>query len=434
MDTHIPEATYPITFRKDIARTLGEHLEQQKSVELVGMKRVGINNFLRFFLFHEKIKQEYLPLDGKHFFILIDLNDLIERELFPFWRLAFKRIADAVEASSFDEEIKKKISSLFLASIQSGDLFLTYDGVRDALALLARNNIYPTVFLTRFDRLSHAATPEFFNNLQSLKDATQHRLSYVFTSYRELDRLMPDVFHRKDLSLFSQVVYMTPMDEKDSRTILETMEKHYKVTLEASLADEVIRLAGGHVQYIQLELLILSELKTKISVDELQELLLNDERITLQSEELWESLSEYEKGTLMKVLNGEKIEREDKANAKYVWDVGFLQGKAPKDSLFSPLLAAYLQKQEKKEKEPSASAIEFSKKEHILFTYLEQHINEICEREDIVDIVWPEYKEYGVSDWSIDRLVARVRGKLKKRNSPYEIITVRTRGYKLSTK
>jgi len=40
--------------------------------------------------------------------------------------------------------------------------------------------------------------------------------------------------------------------------------------------------------------------------------------------------------------------------------------------------------------------------------------------------------EFGVSDWAIDRLVARVRVKLPQQNSPYEIVTVRTRGYKLS--
>lgn len=433
MQSALAETTYPISFRSKDATTLGTHLQQQKSVELVGMKRVGINNFLRFFLFHQGIKQAYLPQDGKHFFILIDLNDLIEREIFPFWRLAFKRVADAVEASDFSEEIKKKIANLFLMSIQSGDLFLTYDGVREALVLLARENIYPTLFLTRFDRLSEAVTPEFFNNLQSLKDATQHKLTYVFTSYRELDALMPEVFHRKDLSLFSHVIYMQPAEKEDSKVILQTMQKQYNIQLSSAIAEAIVRLSGGHVQYLQLSALILSEtepkahqpLAEKVTAENLEQLLLADERMTLQSEELWESLSEEEKNVLQKVANGEKISDSEKTAAKYLWDTGFLP-------FFSPLFKDYLEKREKKEKEPAG--IEFSKKEHVLFKYLEEHANEICEREDIVDIVWPEYKEYGVSDWSIDRLVARVRGKLKKQSAPYEIVTVRTRGYKLATK
>lgn len=432
MHSTATEITYPLTFREAAAKTLGEDLEQQKSVELVGMKRVGINNFLRFFLFHEDIQKKYLPHDGKRFFILIDLNDLIERELFPFWRLTFKRIADAVEVSTLHEEVKKKIANLFLASIQSGDLFLTYDGVREALALLAKENMYPTIFLTRFDRLVEAATPEFFNNLQSLKDAAQHKLSYVFTSFRELDALMPNVFHRKDLSLFSRVVYITPTNPEDSMTILQTMGKQYKVTIAQDLADKIITLSGGHVQYIQLALLILSEKKASVPAEDIEAMLLADERVTLQSEELWESLQENEQKVLLRVFSQEKITREDREVAKYLWDTGFLVEKDDTHHIFSLLFLAYLEKQGKQEKD--TNSIEFSKKEHMLFSYLMKFPNEICEREDIVDVVWPEYKEYGVSDWSIDRLVARVRSKLKKQQAPYEIITIRTRGYKLATK
>lgn len=425
MDNTIAEIGYPLDFRNDIAAALGEHLQQQQSVELVGMKRVGINNFLRFFLFHEGIKTKYMPQNGKHFFIFIDLNDLIERELFPFWRLTFKRITDTVAASDLSEEIKNKISGFFSAAIQSGDLFLTYDGVREALTLLARQNIYPTLFLSRFDRLSEAATSDFFNNLESLKEATQDKLSYVFTSYRELDALMPNVFNRKNLALFSHIVYMRPTDKKDSEVILATMEEHYGFTLSQDMVEEVLRLAGGHVQYIQLALLILSEAKVKATPTTLQDILLADERITLQSEELWESLQDIEKEVLTKELEVQKLTEEDKKNAKYLWDTGFLPS-------FSPLFAEYVKKNDKKEN--GTTGVEFSKKEHLLFKFLEEHANEICEREDIVDRVWPEYKEYGVSDWSVDRLVARVRSKLKKQNSPYEMVTVRTRGYKLVTK
>jgi len=45
--------------------------------------------------------------------------------------------------------------------------------------------------------------------------------------------------------------------------------------------------------------------------------------------------------------------------------------------------------------------------------------------------VWPEVEGLGVSDWAIDRLVARVRSKLKKQKSKVRIVTVKTRGYKL---
>lgn len=430
MDTQVIEAQYPFSFRKDIAKTLGEHLQHQHSVELVGMKRVGINNFLRFFLFHEGIKKEYMPQDGKHFFILVDLNDLIEREMFPFWRLTFKRIVDAVEGSLMKDEIKKKISDLFVACIQSGDLFLTYDGVREALNLLVRENIYPTLFLTRFDRLKDAVTPEFFNNLQALKDATHQKLSYVFTSYRELDTLVPSVFHRKELSLFSNIMYMPPATVEDSKIVLETIKERYSMQLPETMEKDVIAISGGHVQYLQLSLLVLHEHGKKLPpTSDLEKLLLADERITLQSEELWESLSEVEKTVLLAIAEKKPIAKEEKEQARYLWDTGFVAEQGKGTEIFSSLFQAFALQQIKRN--DKGNSVEFSKKEHLLFQYLEEHLNDICEREVIVDVVWPEYKEYGVSDWSIDRLVARVRGKLRKQKSMYEIVTIRTRGYKL---
>lgn len=431
MDTQVTEVKYPFSFRKDIAKMLGEHLLHQHSVELVGMKRVGINNFLRFFLFHEGIKKAYVPQDGNHFFILVDLNDLIEREMFPFWRLTFKRIVDAVEGSTLSDDVKKKISNIFVACIQSGDLFLTYDGVREALTLLVKENLYPTLFLTRFDRLKDAVTPEFFNNLQALKDATHQKLSYVFTSYRELDALVPVVFHRKELSLFSNIMYIPPATAEDSQVVLETIKERYTMHLPATLENAVVEVSGGHVQYLQLSLLIIHEHgdSLPVSKNELEKVLLADERITLQSEELWESLSETEKAVLIAIAEKETVTKEDKEQAAYLWNTGFVKEDKQEIQIFSTLFTSFVLQQVKRENK--GTSIEFSKKEHMLFQYLEEHLNDICEREAIVDVVWPEYKEYGVSDWSIDRLVARVRGKLKKQKSMYEIITIRTRGYKL---
>ena len=190
---------------------------------------------------------------------------------------------------------------------------------------------------------------------------------------------------------------------------------------------------NGNVQYLQLSLIILSEKKNSEikSKEELFKVLCRDERITLQSEELWESLSKDEKKILLKIANQEKITQEDREKNSYLWDTGLIKDEAGHSILFSPLFAVYIESIEKDEIKNNA-LMHLTRKEHLLFTLLESHIDNICEREEIIEAVWPEYKEFGISDWAIDRLVARVRVKLKQQNSPYEIITVRTRGYKLS--
>ena len=132
------------------------------------------------------------------------------------------------------------------------------------------------------------------------------------------------------------------------------------------------------------------------------------------------------------LLMDSNLESEVKEKAKYLWDTGFvhtLDNKTVK--IFSPLFGSYVSQVEHEEKRKRKSA-HLTRKENLLFTLLKSQLGEICEREKIIDVVWPESSEFGVSDWAIDRLIARVRVKLREQDNPYEIQTVRTRGYKLT--
>lgn len=430
MESPIIETGYPLTFRQDDARKLGAHLKDRHSVMLIGIRRVGISNFLRFFLYHKDIAKTYINDGNKHLFISVDLNDLVERELFPFWILTLKRITDAVEKSELEKKVQKRIESLFLDSMQSQDLFLTIDSVRRALVELVNHGILPTLFFIRFDRIKDAATPVFVDNLEGLKDATHHKLSYVFTSYRDLHGLAPHAFVKTALPIFSHNIYIRPGGRNDMETIFKSYNNRYDLKLTTGQKDALYDIVDGYVQYLQLAIIALHEGKiTKESKDAMFNSLLADERISLQSEELWETLSDEEQRVLMNIVQGAKISKEETKKTNYLWETGFVIQSGNKLQLFSPLFADYVAKRE--DIATKNHFVEFTKKEHALFSFLKEHVNEICEREAIIEAVWPEVESLGVSDWAIDRLVARVRGKLKEQKSAYEIQTIKTRGYKL---
>lgn len=427
MENTYIESQYPINFRQQDAQKLGEHLRHRHSVELIGMRRVGISNFLRFFLYHENIVEKYINHREKHLFIPVDLNDLIEREIFPFWRLTLKRVADAVEHIPLPTANKKRISSLFVSSIQSDDLFLTVDAIRHSLMEMVKIGILPTIFFIRFDRLKDAVTLEFFNNLQGLKEATGHKLSFVFTSFRSLFQLSPSVFKKQLLSVFAHPQYIKPAEEKDIKIIFQTFSKKYKLSLDKKISKQIFNLSGGYIQYLQLLLIILYEKikNQKLPKNHLIEKIIRDERINLQSEELYESLTADEQTVLQNMVHKQQISKLDRIKASYLWDSGFIRNES---YIFSPLFLNYLTEKENSKQ----NGLELSKKENDLFEFLQKNKNQICEREKIIENVWPEYSEIGVSDWAIDRLIARLRNKLKQQKSPYQVITVRTRGYKLS--
>lgn len=428
----VVEAGYPISFHEKEAKLLGQHLKNRHNVVLVGMRRVGISNFLRFFLNHSAIKEIYIGDERKHLFIPVDLNDLVELELGPFWTLTQKRILDAAVSADIAPETKKEIEALFLNSIQTQDVFLTIDNIRKSITLLTGEGLFPTLFFIVFDRIKDAVTDSFFNNLQGLQNATNNALSYVFTSFRSLDQLTPTVFTKPKLVSFSHTIYLAPLVEEDIRVIYRTDKVRYGVVLLPEIEQALLDFVDGYVRYMQLALVILSEKgeSPPATKDALFELLQKDERLSLQSEELWESLTPAEQDTLQKVRIGAKISGADKEAPRYLWETGIVSAGG---KVFSKLFERYLADREKKQK-ISSSSVELTKKEQLLFDVLKNTIDEICERETIAESVWPEVEEFGVSDWAIDRLVARVRNKLKAQGSTYEIQTVKTRGYKLLQK
>lgn len=430
MENSVIEASYPISFRKENAKILAEHLKNRHSVVLVGMKRVGISNFLRFFLHHEGIAQTYIADSKKHLFIPVDLNDLVERDVYPFWTLTLKRIADAVSESGLPQGLKREIESLFLESIQTQDLFFTTDSVSRALVKIVDAGFLPTIFFIRFDRMKDAATPAFFDNLNGLRDAARQKLSYVFTSFKTLDKLSPDVFKKASLSVFAQNIYIKPADTPDTKIIYDTYKDKYSLSLSLALKEALFKIVDGYVQYLQLSLILLRSIGEKIKTEEeLYNLLVKDEGIMLQSEELWASLDNEEKNILGKIIKDQDISEKDKKDAAYLWDTGIILDKYKGIEIFSPLFEGYIRKLDMDKR--NGEGLDFSKKENLLFVLLKDNLNKICEREGIIESVWPEVEALGVSDWAIDRLIARLRGKLRLRKSEFEIQTIKTRGYKL---
>jgi DNA-binding winged helix-turn-helix (wHTH) protein len=430
MRLSVAEASYPITFRRDDARALGDQIKNRHSVVLIGMKRVGISNFLRFFLYHKGIQNAYVDDGKKHLFIPIDLNDLVEREIYPFWVLTQKRILDAVRENNVDADIEKQIENLFLNSIQSKDLFITIDNVRRSLMLIIQKQILPTLFLIRFDRMKDCVTLEFFDNLQGLVSSTNHKVSYVFTSVRSLDNLSPSVFKKSQVFAFAHNLYIRPAKKSDTEMIYSVIGRNYKLHLSYSLKTELLRIVDGYAQYLIFAMAHLFERKDNLpKPNELFTLLSEDERIALQSEELWESLTSSEQETLIRVQNGEKIGKDEKRNAEYLFKTGIISGK---EGVFSPLFSLYV-RQKIHERTFESEKIDLTRKENLFLKLLESTGNEVCERDQIIRSVWPETESLGVSDWAIDRLVARLRAKLKMQNSKHEIVTVKTRGYKLLT-
>ncbi|MCX7996523.1 MAG: helix-turn-helix domain-containing protein [Patescibacteria group bacterium] len=425
------EETYPVSFREEETKLLGAHLRSRDSVELIGMKRVGISNFLRYFLHHPHITATYISTEQRHIFIPVDLNDLIETELFPFWRLTLKRIVDVINMNDDLEPIRKRANDEFLKSIQIPDLFFTVDTVRHILIDMVRGNYMPTIFFIRFDRLQEVVTPELFSNLQGIVDSTNRKTCYVFTGSRELHTISPTVFQKQDLAAFAHKIYLKPASPDDMQIIRRTLMDKYRMQIDEETGTAIVENCGGHVQLLQLSLIIVNELlqKSKRLPADYIRIISDEERVVLQCEELYATLTAAEQHALLKIFHGETLHETELQNARYLYNTGYIQTNGTQH-VFSPFFGMYLQNMEVNHKKEKVN-LGLTKKEQMLYNTLKEHIGEICERENIIQAVWPECNEIGVSDWALDRLVSRLRGKLKLQKVHEEIQTVKTRGFRL---
>jgi hypothetical protein len=430
MEEYILETLYPLYFRQTEAAQLGQEIKNRHSVILIGMKRVGISNFLRFFIYQQKIQETFIQDKKKHLFIAVDLNDMVEREIFPFWILTFKRIVDAVDGSNMPSETKKEIQDLFLNSIQINDQFMMIENIRKTLGKIIELGFLPTIFLIRFDRMQQVATENFFANLKGLQDSMNPHLSFVITCFRPLEDLIPKL-KKTFLSSFTKPMFLKPASEADQEVLLDTYQVRYGLKLSASQKKQLFEQVGGHTRFLQLALIILNENRKEPFEKVLAKINL-DERIVLQSEELWESLTAEEQQLLKKIIESANLPKET-PNHRYLIETGFIVKKAKSLQIFTSFLEDYI-KNHTLPQNVVDNGIEFTKKELALFSFLQKNLNQVCERDAIIEAVWTDEEEaLEVSDWAMDRLVARVRAKLKKQKSDFEILTIRTRGYKLIT-
>ena len=72
------------------------------------------------------------------------------------------------------------------------------------------------------------------------------------------------------------------------------------------------------------------------------------------------------------------------------------------------------------------------------FRFLEllyQHPGQVCSRDDVIRVVWPEASGAGVSEQAIDALVRRVRDRLAEMDPDHQyIVTVRGHGFRLDNR
>ena len=160
--------------------------------------------------------------------------------------------------------------------------------------------------------------------------------------------------------------------------ILDSLKKKYQLQLGKPMEELLLSAASGNVQYLHLSLILLKEKGENVDPVDFLKLLSTDERIRLQSEELFESLSEGEKDTLLLIMQKQAVTDMQKQQAEYLFQSGLVKEERGNFVVFSELFIQYLIGLGEKHE----IDIHFTKKEHRLFTLLEETVGKVRTRDE----------------------------------------------------
>lgn len=413
---------------EDYAQKIAQLVDTNQSIELIGMKNVGITTFVNNYLLQEKPLSRFSKY--KHSLVLCEINmyDLIEINTVSFYQLFLKRILEKIEELIAEGKLEITLKSTVPHTVKATDLLTLTDTTRYLLEQLKKKRLRCVIIFNRFDRIFPILTKDLIINLFNYVRQLNYKTTYLFTSYRPLSNIIQDGFFRTFTNGQLSQLFIQPLDARQAKQTIKKMAKQFNLKLSSEDVEQIAYLSGGHVKYIVLlvSMCATDDFSTKkINIQQIAD----SEEISLLSEEIFKSLTTEERSTIASIAEDTlAINKASKDSYLFKSNIVDNQGK-----VFSPLFASYIAKLAANDS-TATDTIYLTRKEQSLYDCLLDHIDAIVDRETITRRVWPEFSQLDIFDWTIDKLVGRLRSKLKLLEPEKKIITVRTRGYKLVSK
>ena len=242
-----------------------------------------------------------------------------------------------------------------------------------------------TILLDRFDAFPEGGDPAIASSLRAMRDAHKYQLTYVIATRQPLDPLseLAELF-------YAHTIWLGSLSESDARWNVARYAHRRNVQWDDEVANRIIELTWGYPSLLR----AVGDAYAMGTALELEKMLENP-AVQRRVAEFWGD-TPTEQTLQASGLAGLPL---------------LMAGRAPKEFDTSQLTA----------------------KEHLLLEYLRAHPNQVCEKDALIQAVWPEDEifERGIRDDSLAQLMRRLRVKIEPDPSqPNFIQTVPGRGYR----
>ena len=432
------ESLYPDETRSREIEEILSFIKNGNSAQIVGLPGVGRSNLLRFLAYNNKARVKHLGENYKWFhFVYMDLSEIRGRSLFELTKFILISLSYSLSERKMPEE-QEKVNTFLKEVVSFQDDLILFQALKKAIDYLSLEKELTVVLLfDRFDSYFPNLAPEFFTNLNVIRNRVKYRFSCVLSLDRPVEDLLePELYHDFGDFLIGNSVYLSINDTAADLFRFSYIERVSGKTATDKMKQEILRLTGGHGKLSRISFeTILSE--EPIPTDILSSLL-SKQSVTNVLLEIWNALTPLEQKTLT------KGDFKDISNDSYLIRCGLVLDKKIQIPLFADFLPSlpqpatekltYISETNEIKQGDDSLTDKLSPSEFKLLRYLIQNKDKVCEKEEIINAVWSDAKtQEGVTDQALDQIVYRLRRKVESDpNVPTHIQTIKGRGYRFS--
>ncbi len=397
--------SFPGHFRKKELRKIFECVKRSQSVQLVAPTGSGKSLILKAITESKNIARLYMGEDTSNFkFALVDLKFSVEKDLKSLLGYISKKLNFSRGKATnlqFDEVVTKLIE-------QNGHLVIIFDS---------------------FNEIPNPAS--LFTILKAVYDEHRGKLCYIFAVNHQVNlRETMNEFRHLGALLTENVLFLTPLVREDFDWFIGEQESYLNMKLSTSEYQKLFKLTGG---YMATAKRIMETMKDRISLVEIEKAPEKIERINYHFQTLLKDFM-AESGSLINLVN-KRAALTDLANIKYLQKTNIINSD---NQITIPLFQTYLENVSRDSNIASHEVItdkiiinsSLTAQEHKIIKYLSSKLNRFCSRDEIIENIWGENQNRGVSDHALDQIIYRLRKKLEKNDPQLKIETVWGRGHK----
>lgn len=423
---------------------------------IVGVSNTGKSYLLRT-LGRPEVRQRLLGEQAsRDVCVYVDFNLMLEATEQGFYELILRCLMEQLPGQ--DTGLADRLQDAYKTLVAPPSAFQISLSFSEGLTAVCQGLPHHLILLfDEFDEPFEQIDGRAFLNLRALKDKYREMLSYVTAT----DRRLSNIRRGRDVDEFIELFepftrYLDNLEPEEADQIISWVATQEGYTFDDEDRAFLLHHAHGHLGLLLAVSRALGEVTGEPVRDAGQDWLIHrqvreqlDRDLNVQAEcrKMWDDLTEAQQDALVAVVGSD--EDLDERALESLRSKGLIREE--KDMLFSPVFEGFVRRQRLTRRRryegvrldvesgnvwvDGKQAPTLTDLEYRLLLLLYGRLNKICDKYQIVEAVWGEEYIDQVDDARIDKLLSRLRAKIEPDpRNPHYLLTVRGRGYRLTSK